>query len=225
MLGVLVGGFATMGAAAMGWISFSQLVAFLGLEILTSLWFTRQRIRESYGPVTHTYTKPQTYTVKVDGREVERHFRPVVGKPLTTEERHWLANNSSIGFGVGGLFIVAMPAFADPAFFTPAKFLTLVVLTGFMVVEQRRFHAEWMRRGLGRTTDPTVQDRNESWRLLVFLCFAIPLAALYFIPKFQTYAFAVVLLGAELLMHGRREKWAGFTDEPPAQGSNLSRAE
>lgn len=224
MLGVLVGGFATMGAAALGWISYGHLLMFLGLEILTSLWFTRLRIRESYGPVTNKHAKPHTYVVKVDGREVERHFRPVLGKPLTTQERHWLANNNTVVLAGGGGMAIIWALFADPAFFTPVKLLTLALLTGFMVADEVRFHAEWTRLGLGRTTDPTLQDHDQYWRLVVFVLLAAPLAFLQSVPTFQTYALAVVLLGTDLFLHGRREKWAGFTDDPPAPDSSLSRA-
>lgn len=224
MLGVLIGGFATMAAAALGWISYGHLVAFLGLEILTSLWFSRLRIRESYGPVTNKHAKPQTYTVKVDGREVTRHFRPVLGKPLTTQERHWLANNNAIVLGGGGAIAIALALVTDPSFFTPTQLLAMAVLTGFMVADERRFHAEWTRRGLGRTSDPTLQDHDEYWRLLVFICFGVILAALDDVPRFQTYAFAVLLLATDLFLHGRREKWAGFTDDPPTPDGSLSRA-
>lgn len=230
MLGVLVGGFATMAAAALGWISYGHLVTFLGLEILTSLWFSRLRIRESYGPVTNKHAKPQTYTVKVDGREVQRHFRPVLGQPLTTRERHWLATNNTIVLGAGGAMAIVLGLLVDPSFFTPVQLLAMTVLTGFMVADEARRHREWTRLGLGRLTDPTVQGHDEYWRLLVFICFGVILAVLDDVPRFQTYAFAVLLLGTDLFLHGRRDREAGFTSEPPPgepppSDSSVSRAE
>lgn len=223
MLGLLIGGFATMAAAALGWISYGHLVVLLGLQILTSLWFSRLRIRESYGPVTNPHAKEQSYTVKVDGQTVRRHFRPVQGQPLTTQERHYLANTSVIVLGAGGAIAVLLGVVVDPDFLTPVQLLSLAVLTGFMVADQVRFHAEWTRLGIGRTADPTVQSHDEYWRLLAFICLGAGLAVLSDVPRLQTYAFAVVLLGTDLFLHGRREKWAGFTDqpEPPA----LSRTE
>lgn len=223
MLGVVVAGLATMLAAALGWISYGHLVVFLGVEILVSLWFSRLRIRESWGPVTNRHAKAQTYTVKVDGREVERHFRPVQGQPLTTQERHWLANNNAIVLSAGGAMAVLLGVMVDPGFIAPLPLLSLLVLVGSRVLEERRFHAEWTRRGLGRTADPTVQDHDEYWRLLVFICFGVLLAALNGLPRFQTYTFAVVLMATDLFLHGRREKWAGFTERPPS--GDLSRAE
>lgn len=222
MLGVLLGGFATLGAAALGWISYGHLVTLLGLQILTSLWFSRRRIRDSYGPVTNPHAKPHTYTVKVDGREVRRHFRPVQGRPLTTRDRHWLATNNVIVLGAGGGIAVGVGLLSDPAFLTPVQLLSLTVLTGFMVADQVRFHAEWTRLGLGRTADPTVQGHDEYWRLLAFICLGAGLAVLGDVPRLQTYAFAVVLLGTDLFLHGRRERWAGFPEESPTR--SLSRA-
>lgn len=84
-----------------------------------------------------------------------------------------------------------------------------------------RFHALWSRLGLARRADPTLQMLDEYWRVLLFICLGALLAILDGVPRLQTCLFAALLLGTDLLLHGRREKWAGLPsgDLPPAAGS------
>ncbi|QCX26213.1 hypothetical protein [Nocardioides jishulii] len=204
-----IGGLATVASAILGWVSFGHLAALLGVEILASLWFARLRTRESRGPVTNPHAKEQAHTVKVGGQEVERVFRPVQGEPLSTEDRHWLADNNAIVLGGGGAMAIFAGVMADPSFFTGVQLLVLAALATQMVVAEHRRHTSWVSAGHGATADPTVQMNHEYWRLLVFVGFMFAMALFFGAPRFLAVAFAVTLLLTDQALEGKREQWSG----------------
>lgn len=218
----LLTGLATMLAAAMGWISFGHLLVFLGLEILTSQWFSRQRTLHATGPVTNPRVRPFDYVRRVDGVEERRTFAPVLGQPLSREDRGLLARQGSLVLSLGGLVGVGLGVFTDPSFFTPLALLSTLALTGSMALQEWRSHQAWEQAGHATRADPSVQMHDEFYRFYVLIFLGVSLMVLSDVPRLQTYTFAVVLLGCDLFLHGHKERWTGVTPRG-SSGSTVGR--